>query len=213
MPAIELIGVTKCYGDLLVLDDVSFSLEAGGLMWVSGPSGCGKTTLLRVIAGLEPPDSGTVMIKNVTAGGPGIHLAPADRDMGMVFQDFALWPHMSVKGHLNFVLKGNKVPARIRQTRIEDLIDLAQLHDRRGCRPAELSGGQQQRLAIVRALAADPAILLMDEPFSNLDAELTKRLLSEILRRKRDHGLTIVIATHESCDIEPVADKTFVISG
>lgn len=211
MQAVEVVGVSKCFNEALVFDDLSFSVGEGELMWLSGPSGSGKTTLLRVIAGLEIPDKGTVLIKGIPASGPGGYLAPGERQLGMVFQDFALWPHMTVERHLDFVLKGKKAPRRIRQTRIAELLALCRLEDRSRTRPAQLSGGQQQRLAIARALAVDPSILLMDEPFSNLDSQLKEQVLTEIISRKRDRGLTAIIATHDRNDIESQADHVVIL--
>ena len=207
MPAIEFQGVSKKFGAVAVIEDLSFSLDGGRILWISGPSGSGKTTLLRLIAGLELPDRGSVLLNDVIATGPGVYRPPAERGLGMVFQDFALWPHMSVDRHLDFVLKARRVPSDARKARIRDLLTLCGLSDLARRRPSELSGGEQQRLAIARAMVGEPCILLLDEPLPNLDAALKGRILAEILRRKREQRLTVVMATHDAEEIRSEADQ------
>ena len=211
MHVIELVGVTKRFGDVVALNDISVAVDEGETLCVAGPSGSGKTTLLRIVAGLELPDSGKVLINGLYANRKGVYMPPADRKIGMVFQDLALWPHMRVERHLDFVLQAMRLPRQERRARIEDLLEMCRLTGRKRAYPSELSGGQQQRLAIARALAHDPKILLLDEPFANVDAELRQQILAEILRLKRDLGITIVFATHDEHQIEGISSKTLLL--
>jgi ABC-type Fe3+/spermidine/putrescine transport system ATPase subunit len=211
MHVIELANVTKRFGKLLVLENLSLAVDEGETLCVVGPSGSGKTTLLRIVAGFEPPDSGKVLINEVHASGEGAYMPPAEREIGMVFQDLALWPHMRVERHLDFVLKARRLPREERRARIGELLEMCRLSGRERAYPSELSGGQQQRLAIARALAHDPKILLLDEPFANLDAELRQQILAEILRLKRELGITIVFATHDEHQIGGISDKTLLM--
>lgn len=211
MHVIELANVTKRFGKLLVLDSLSLAVDEGETLCVAGPSGSGKTTLLRIVAGLELPDKGEVLINGLYANRKGVYMSPAEREIGMVFQDLALWPHMRVERHLDFVLRARRLPREDRRARIEDLLEMCRLGGRRRAYPSELSGGQQQRLAIARALAHDPKILLLDEPFANLDATLREHILREILRLRHDLGITIVFATHDEHQIEGISDKTLLM--
>ena len=211
MHVIELVGVTKRFGDVVALNDISVAVDEGETLCVAGPSGSGKTTLLRIVAGLELPDSGKVLINGLYANRKGVYMPPADRKIGMVFQDLALWPHMRVERHLDFVLKARRLPREERRARVGELLEMCRLTGRKRAYPSELSGGQQQRLAIARALAHDPKILLLDEPFANLDAELRQQILAEILRLKRDLAITIVFATHDEHQIEGISDKTLLM--
>jgi ABC-type Fe3+/spermidine/putrescine transport system ATPase subunit len=211
MHAIELASVTKRFGKLLVLDNLSLAVDEGETLCVLGPSGSGKTTLLRIVAGLELPDRGEVLINGVYANRKRTYMPPAEREIGMVFQDLALWPHMRAERHLDFVLQARRLPREDRRARIEDLLEMCRLGGRRRAYPSELSGGQQQRLAIARALAHDPKILLLDEPFANLDATLQEHILREILRLRRDLGITIVFATHDEHQAGSFSDKTLLM--
>ncbi|MBN2311089.1 MAG: ABC transporter ATP-binding protein [Candidatus Hydrogenedentes bacterium] len=197
-PALEVVGAAKRFGPVIAVQDLSLRIEPGQALALFGPSGCGKTTLLRVIAGLERPDAGRILIDGALAddSGRGPFMLPSRRGIAMVFQDFALWPHMRAKRHLDFVLRGRGLTRHERRERIARALDLCRLHDRRRAYPAELSGGEAQRLAIARALVVEPRILLLDEPFANLDVPLRECIIDELLRRKRDHTLTILLATH-----------------
>lgn len=190
--AIEVRSVTKRFGRRLVLDKFSLSIAAGACVTLCGPSGCGKTTLLRLIAGLETPDEGAVAIVEMNGG----TRPPYDGTIGMVFQDLALWPHMRAARHLGFVLRGRGLARWERRGRIHELLTLTGLDAVARSYPAQMSGGEQQRLAIARALATEPRLLLLDEPFANLDAVLRERLTCELARRK-EAGVTLVIATHD----------------
>ncbi len=209
MASVELDHVTKRFGDLTVLSDVSLRVDQGDFLCLFGPSGCGKTTLLRLIAGLEVPDAGRILIHGTVATDHAMIVPPAERGVGMVFQDLALWPHMRAAKHIDFVLRGRGLSKAERRHRVDELLALSQLEDRRRTYPNQLSGGEAQRLAIARALATDPAILLLDEPFANLDLPRRRRITDEILRRKRDNGLTIVMATHNRQEAEDLSDAIF----
>ena len=209
MAAVELDRVTKRFGDVTALSDVSLRVGQGEFLCLFGPSGCGKTTLLRLIAGLEVPDAGRVLIHGAVATDRIIVVPPADRGVGMVFQDLALWPHMRAARHIDFVLRGRGLSKAQRRERVDGLLALSQLEERRRTYPNQLSGGEAQRLAIARALATDPGILLLDEPFANLDVPRRHRIIDEILRRKRDNGLTVVMATHNRQEAEDLSDAVF----
>jgi iron(III) transport system ATP-binding protein len=195
--AIELISVSKFYGRQVALNDVSLSVDEGDRLVVMGPSGCGKSTLLRLIAGLAAPDQGKILLsgKGVSEAGRVVE-PPEARNLGMVFQDLALWSHLSVRGNLEFGLKARGIPQEERSKRIEATLGLVGLDVRPDARPGELSGGQQQRVALARALVLEPKILLMDEPLSSLDLELSLRLRREIVRLQERLGFTLVYVTH-----------------
>jgi len=209
MAALDIIQVYKCFDERAVLGGVSLSMAHGIIVCLHGPSGCGKTTLLRLIAGLDTPDAGEIHINGKLAARDGDILIPAARrGIGMVFQDFVLWPHMNVEKHLDFVLAAAGVPRAERRARIDALCDLCQMEDHRRAYPAELSGGQQQRLAIMRALAPAPPLLLLDEPFSNLDDALRLRIGPEIAERARQ-GAAVLIAAHSPDDAAPTGCTQF----
>ncbi|NQU44914.1 ATP-binding cassette domain-containing protein [bacterium] len=201
MPFIEIEQVRKLYGVIAALDGLDLQIERGEVVCLSGPSGCGKTTLLRLVAGLERADEGHVRI-----GGEGERIR-----IGMVFQDFALWPHMRAARHLDYVMKGAlRLSRSERRDRVRDLLDRVGLSDRARAYPSELSGGQQQRLAFARCLANDPDLLLLDEPFSNLDADLRRVAVAEI-DRKRAAGATVLLATHHLEEVSELIDRVFVV--
>ena len=198
MSAIELRAVSKAYGGRAVVDGISASVERGERVVLLGPSGCGKTTVLRLVAGLEVPDSGTISIDGSRVAEDGRNLVPPEqRHVGMVFQDLALWPNMTVYEHLEFALRydrRNKLTDRL--VRIREVLEMVRMADRAQAKPGELSGGQQQRVALARALVANPTSVLMDEPLSSLDAELNLHLRREILRLHAELGFTLVYVTH-----------------
>jgi iron(III) transport system ATP-binding protein len=206
MSAIELRTVSKAYEGRTVVEQISVSVQRGERVALLGPSGCGKTTVLRLVAGLEVPDSGTILIdgRPVAEGGRNL-VEPEQRHIGLVFQDLALWPHMTVSQHLDFALRyGTPVDPAHRPARIQETLEMVRMADRAQAKPGALSGGQQQRVALARALVANPAVVLMDEPLSNLDLELNLHLRREILRLHAALGFTLVYVTHsrdEAADI------------
>jgi len=207
MYAVELDNVTKRFGPITAVAEASIEVARGEVLGLLGPSGCGKTTLLRLIAGLDVPDDGTIRINGKLATSRSMFIPPGRRGIGMVFEELALWPHMTVERHLDFVLKGTKLGRRDRQQRVTELIELSGLDRRRRAYPHQLSGGEKQRLAIARALATNPSILLLDEPLTGLDVELREQMLAEILQLKHAMDVTVVYVTHHQHDVEVVADR------
>jgi len=213
MSAIEFHSVTKIYRGKRVVDYLSFTVEAGERVVLFGPSGCGKSTILFLIAGLVAPDAGEIRLdgKMVSTAGR-IHVAPEFRGVAMLFQDLALWPHMSVAENIGFGLRARRVPAAERKRRVADIANVVGLDDYLGARPGELSGGEQQRVALARALAAEPHILLMDEPLSNLDAALNRRLRAEILRLHTKFAFTLIFVTHSNDEAQDIGLRTIELS-
>jgi iron(III) transport system ATP-binding protein len=204
---IALDQVLKRYGELTVVDRISLEIHAGELFFLLGPSGCGKTTLLRCIAGFVVPDAGRILIgdEDVT------WLPPHRRDTGMVFQSYALWPHLTVRENLAFGLEMRAVSTAERTRRVDEALAQVHLADRAEHRPAQLSGGQQQRVALARALVVRPRCLLLDEPLSNLDAKLRLEMRGEIRRICKDAGLTAVYVTHDQKEALSIADRIAVM--
>ncbi len=203
MSAIEFREVGKSFGARRVLDRLSFAVQPGAALALVGPSGCGKTTALRILAGLDEPDQGTVMVGDRVVSGNGVCVPPWERGMGMVFQDLALWPHLRARRQLAFVLY--RVHRRERHARVHALLALGELEDKARQFPSELSGGEQQRLAILRALAPSPRILLLDEPFAHLDRRLRDKFVNHLVNLKAE-GIAIVVATHHEDDVDGLAD-------
>jgi iron(III) transport system ATP-binding protein len=199
---IRLDGVSKRFGDVVALDSASLCVEKGEVMALLGPSGCGKTTLLRLVAGFETPDGGTVELAERRVAGQGAWLPPERRRVGMVFQDYALFPHLTVAENVGFGVdrrdRARKVPMLLA------LVDLCGLGDRY---PHELSGGQQQRVALARALAPAPEVVLLDEPWSNVDPQLRESLRAELTGILRPLGVTVIIVTHDREDAFSLADR------
>jgi sulfate transport system ATP-binding protein len=202
-------NVSKSFGDFKALDDVSVDIPTGSLTALLGPSGGGKSTLLRIIAGLEQPDAGTVEI----AGDDATALPPQRRNVGFVFQHYAAFKHLTVRRNIAFGLEIRKLPkARIR-SRVDELLDLVHLSQFADRYPSQLSGGQRQRMALARALAVEPEVLLLDEPFGALDAQV-RRELRDWLRRLHDEvHVTTVFVTHDQEEAMEVADEIVVING
>jgi len=201
--ALTIDGVSKSFGDTVALRDVSVDVEPGELFFLLGPSGCGKTTLLRSIAGFYTPDTGRIRIGDVDV----TRIPPHKRDTGMVFQSYALWPHMTVFENVAFGLQMRRVAASDRKQRVEKALEMVRMTDRAEFKPAQLSGGQQQRVALARALVVEPKCLLLDEPLSNLDAKLRLEMRSEIRRICKQAGLTAVYVTHDQKEALSVADR------
>ncbi len=191
--------VTKKFGERTAAGSFSLTIGLGERVVIFGPSGCGKTTVLRLLAGLLAPDSGRILMDGVVVSAPGRVIQPPERrNLGFVFQDLALWPHLTVRGNLEFGLKARGVQKEARARRIREMLDLVNLGNRAASRPGELSGGEQQRVALARALVLHPQALLMDEPLSSLDQELNLQLRSDILRLHKNLGFTLLYVTHNS---------------
>ena len=205
--AITLTDVTKRFGSHVALDSVSLEVLPGTAAVVLGPSGCGKTTMLRVIAGLEVPDSGQVLFDGTTVSAAGsTHVPPHRRELGFVFQDLALWPHLTVRQNLDFALGSTGLSRPEQDRRVHDALSLVRIETLAGRYPHQLSGGEQQRVALARAIVPEPRVLLLDEPLSSLDAELRADLRSELARLQRTLSLTTVYVTHDREDATALAD-------
>lgn len=202
-------GVIKRFDGPDVLREVSLDIEAGEMLALLGPSGCGKTTLLRSIAGLERIDAGTIEIDGRTVSGPGRHTAPQDRRIGMVFQDWALFPHLTVGENVGYGLTRTER----RSGRIHEALSLVGLDGLADRMPSTLSGGQQQRVALARALAPRPRALLLDEPFSNLDTSLRVHVRTEVHRLLAELGVTTVFVTHDQEEAFVLGDRVAVMNG
>ncbi len=199
------------YDDVPVVSDVSFHVNEGDICSLLGPSGCGKTTLLRAIAGFVDVAAGSIEVDGKTLSRAGQTLAPEKRQVGMVFQDYALFPHLTVAENVAFGISTQ--PPKKRQARVSALLELVHLSGTEHRYPTELSGGQQQRVALARALAPGPRLLLMDEPFSNLDAELRKRLSLEVRDILKDYGITAVLVTHDQDEAFAFSDHVGLLHG
>ena len=209
LATVELTKINKYYGDLHALIDVSLSVEDGAFVVFVGPSGCGKSTLLRTIAGLESVGDGKISIdgKDVTT------LEPADRDLSMVFQSYALYPHMSVRANMEFGMKVNKIPAAERKARIEEAARVLQLEELLDRKPGQLSGGQRQRVAIGRSIVKNPKVFLFDEPLSNLDAKLRVQMRIELEALHKELDATMIYVTHDQVEAMTMADQIVVLNG
>lgn len=208
MARVELVRTNKFYGGVQVIFDVSLTAEEGELVVFVGPSGCGKSTLLRMIAGLEAVSTGAITIgdQEVT------HAAPADRGVAMVFQSYALYPHMSVRDNMEFGLKVNGVDLAERDRRINDAVAILQLEDYLTRKPGQLSGGQRQRVAIGRAIVKHPKVFLLDEPLSNLDAALRIKMRVELDTLQKELASTMIYVTHDQVEAMTLADKIVVLN-
>ena len=200
-------GVSKAFGQVRAVEEVSFAIEAGTLVTLLGPSGCGKTTTLRMIAGLEMPTGGRIRI-----GEQDVTLLPAtDRDVSMVFQSYALFPHMTVAENIAYGLSMSRLPKAELRERAEEGLRLVGLEGYGKRLPSELSGGQQQRVAVARALVLEPAVLLFDEPLSNLDAKLRRRVRQDIRELQQKLQLTVAYVTHDQEEALAVSDRIIVM--
>jgi multiple sugar transport system ATP-binding protein len=199
---IRIKNLTKKFGEVVAINNVSLTIEPGSFLTLLGPSGCGKTTLLRCIAGLEDPDGGEIYIgdKQVFSYDRGISLPPGQRELGLVFQNYALWPHMKVDKNITFALEIKKMPKEQMKERVKEALAEVQMEGYEDRYPREMSGGQQQRIALARMLAYSPKVFLMDEPLSNLDARLRMDMRSEIKRLHHVAGATTVYVTHDQVE-------------
>ncbi|GLT22797.1 ABC transporter ATP-binding protein [Zoogloea oryzae] len=209
MSKLELKAVAQRYGQHTVVNGVDFRLEQGSIACLLGPSGCGKTTLLRCIAGFEEVSGGEILIHDESMSRAGFRVPPERRRVGMVFQDYALFPHLTVEDNVGFGLRG--VSAADRDQRVESLLATVGLAGQGRKFPHELSGGQQQRVALARALAPRPELVLLDEPFSNLDVDLRERLSVEVREILKSEGMTAVLVTHDQHEAFAMADEIGVM--
>ncbi len=211
-PILEIDGVSKHFGDECAVEALSLTVYEGELLTLLGPSGCGKTTTLRLIAGLERPTTGNIHIgdTHVAAGNDGAFVPPERRDVGVVFQDFALFPHMTAAENVAFGI--SDWPREKRERRVDDLLELVGLGDQHDSTPEELSGGQKQRVALARSLAPEPEILLLDEPFSNLDIDLRVEMREEVRRILNETGVTAISVTHDQEEALSISDRVAVMS-
>ena len=199
-------GLMKTFGGVPAVDGLDLEVLDGEILALLGASGCGKTTALRLIAGLERPDAGTVEIRDRMVAGDGAWTAPERRRVGLVFQDWALFPHLDVRANVAFGIDGAN-----RHDRVDELLELVHLTGLEHRMPHELSGGQQQRVAVARALAPEPDLLLLDEPFSNLDAQLRAEVRAEVREVLRATGTTAVLVTHDQEEALSIADRVAVM--
>ncbi len=199
---IRINNLTKKFGKVVALDHVSLVIEPGTFLTLLGPSGCGKTTLLRCVAGLEDPDGGEIFIgdKLIFSFEKGISMPPSQRELGLVFQNYALWPHMKVDKNITFALEIQKMPKDEMNKRVKEALKEVQMEGYEDRYPREMSGGQQQRIALARMLAYRPKVFLMDEPLSNLDARLRMDMRSEIKRLHHVAGATTIYVTHDQVE-------------
>lgn len=202
-------GLSKSYGSVSALQDVNFHVSSGEVVAILGPSGCGKTTLLRVIAGLETPSAGQISLM----GADVTHARVQDRRVGIMFQSYALFPHLTVDKNVKFGLEATKLPQDEQVNRFKTAMQLVRLDPREYADrlPRELSGGQQQRVALARALVIEPRILLLDEPFSNLDAKVREGMRLELLSRLKEAGVTTLLVTHDQMDAAYMSDRVVVL--
>ena len=215
MPEIILKNVSKRFGKFVAVDDLNLNIESNSFITLLGPSGCGKTTTLRMIAGLETPTEGTITIDGnvVFDADRGINLAPNKRDVGFLFQNYALWPHMTVYQNIAFGLENLKWDKKRIADRVHELLEMLRIGEFEKRYPAELSGGQQQRVAIARTLAPGPKVLFMDEPLSNLDAKLRMEMRTELKRLHRDTDSTFVYVTHDQLEAMTLSTRVCIMEG
>ncbi len=216
MPGVSIRGLHKRYGDVAAVDGLDLDVKPGELVALLGPSGCGKTTTLRVVAGFLSPDRGEVWVGDRCLSSPATVIPPERRRMGMIFQSYALWPHMTVAQNVGYGLRFSKegrrgVPRTEREGKVTEMLRVVQLAGYEQRYPGELSGGQQQRVAVARALVVEPEILLLDEPLSNLDASLREEMRFEIRRLHETFGITTLYVTHDQSEAMVISDRVAVL--
>ena len=212
MATVTIKHVTKAFGDNVVLKEFNETFHDGEFITLLGPSGCGKTTMLRIIAGFEKPTSGEVYIDDQLVSGGKTFVPPEKRAIGMVFQSYAVWPHMNVFDNVAYPLTIKKTPKGEIQEKVSRVLDIVHLTQYAKRLPSQLSGGQQQRVALARALVAAPKLLLLDEPLSNLDAKLRESMRFEIKEIQRQLGITVVYVTHDQTEAMAMSDRIFLIN-
>lgn len=211
MAGVTFEDVSKRFGDTRAVENASFEIADGEFFALLGPSGCGKTTLLRLVAGFESPDEGILKLGDALVGRPGWALPPEKRRIGMVFQSYALWPHMSVAENVAFALRVRRVAEQERVRRVTEALAMVGLDGMGERRPHELSGGQRQRVALARCLAMRPDVVLLDEPLANLDVHLREAMQQEFARFHREIGATFIYVTHDQAEALALADRVAVM--
>lgn len=206
---IRLVGITKEFENNLIIPTLNLTIYDGEFVTLLGPSGCGKTTMLRMIAGLETPTAGHIFLDNEDV----TRLAPYKRNVNMVFQHYALFPHMTVEENIRFGLMMKKVPQKEQQKRVAEVLQLTQLEELRYRRPQQMSGGQQQRVAIARALVNNPKVLLLDEPLGALDYKLRKTMQLELKNLQQRLGITFIYVTHDQEEALTMSDRVIIVNG
>lgn len=208
-PVIQCKKVTKRFGAIIALDDISLDIDPGQIMAILGPSGCGKTTLLRTLAGFENIDQGEIYVQGTCVSSETVDVPPNHRQIGIVFQEYSLFPHLNVSQNIGFGLRDMSTASR--NIRISEILDLMRLTDIENRYPHELSGGQQQRVALARTLAPNPITVLLDEPFSNVDATMRAQLRDEITQILRQNRVTTILVTHDREEAFSTADRIAVM--
>jgi iron(III) transport system ATP-binding protein len=212
MPGVSLRALTRRYGDVAAVDQLSLEVKPGELVALLGPSGCGKTTTLRLVAGFLAPEAGEIWVGERCLSSAGTVVPPERRRMAMIFQSYALWPHMTVAQNVGYGLRFKRELSRAdRDRRVAELLRVVQLAGYESRYPGELSGGQQQRVAVARALVVEPEILLLDEPLSNLDANLREEMRFEIRRLHETFGITTLYVTHDQAEAMVISDRIAVL--
>ena len=212
MPHLQIEGLTKRYAGVTSVDRIDLAVETGEFICLLGPSGCGKTTTLRMLAGFLEPDEGAIRVSGKVISQPGAVVSPERRNMGMIFQSYAVWPHMTVRDNVAYGLKMRGVAEGERRERTDAMLAATKLFELAERYPSELSGGQQQRVALARALAPNPGILLLDEPLSNLDANLRGEMRLEIRRLHDEFHNTSIYVTHDQLEAMTMADRIVVMN-
>ena len=212
MSKLVLRNVSRSFGDFAAVKDLNLTIEEGELVSLLGPSGCGKTTTLRMMAGFLSPTDGTIEVAGKVVSSPGSSLPPERRNMSMIFQSYAIWPNMTVAENVGFGLKIRKTPATEMRQRVDEILEIVQLGALRARYPAELSGGQQQRVALARSIVVKPAVLLLDEPLSNLDANLREEMRFELRRLHDEFRITMVYVTHDQAEAMVTSDRIAVMN-
>lgn len=212
MASVTITGVTKSFGNVQVLQEFNQKFEDGEFITLLGPSGCGKTTMLRLIAGFEKPSSGEIYIGDRIVSGKDSFVSPEKREIGMVFQSYAVWPHMNVYNNIAYPLKIKKASKSEIEEKVNKALKIVHLEQYKDRFPSELSGGQQQRVALGRALVAQPEILLLDEPLSNLDAKLREEMRYEIKEITKKLKITVIYVTHDQIEAMTMSDRIVLIN-